>query len=167
MPIAWILSKTLVELAGAFQAAGWDVKAFAWNDFLSLGFHHRKAPDVIVFAMADETDFEPFRKIHGDRLAPVLTLVSSPAFAEEAFAEGANDVVVMPANPIELLVRARRLAHTWHVIHVGDLVIDLAGHVVKRREQLIELSPIEFRLLAFLAKRIGEVVSHDEILAGV
>ncbi len=51
-----------------------------------------------------------------------------------------------------------------HIVRVSELEIDLAAWRVKRGSCVIELAPLEFRLLACLAEHIGQVVSYDKLL---
>jgi len=167
MPTAWIITKTIPELVGAFQTAGWEVETSAPPDLVPVSQARLWDLDAIVFEIADELFFDQFREMCRDKLAPMLAVVPNVAFAEQAFAAGADDVMAMPVNPVELLIRAGRLARAGQVVRVGDLAIDSTGHAVKRGDRLIDLSPSEFQLLACLAKHIGEAVSHDEILIDV
>jgi two-component system OmpR family response regulator len=82
---------------------------------------------------------------------------------------GADDYLVKPFAFGELLARLRALlrrgpAERAPEIAVGDVVIDPAAHTVTRRGVAIELSPREFSLLEYLARRSGEVVRRSEIL---
>src|SRR5262249_43493843 len=49
----------------------------------------------------------------------------------------------------------------------GDLRIDLARRVVTRGGEEVRLTPIEFRLLAELARHAGRVLTHEHLLRGV
>lgn len=53
------------------------------------------------------------------------------------------------------------------VLHIGELEIDLASQVVRKRGQLIALSPTEFRLLATLAEHAGRVIPSRALLSRV
>ena len=53
------------------------------------------------------------------------------------------------------------------VVRVGDLMIDFKAQRVMRGEVRVKLSPVEFSFLAFLARRMGEAVSFEELLTGV
>jgi two-component system OmpR family response regulator len=53
------------------------------------------------------------------------------------------------------------------VVEVGDLCIDPAAHVVTRAGREVDLTPREFALLLFLARRAGEVVPRTELLERV
>ena len=82
---------------------------------------------------------------------------------------GADDYLVKPFDFGELLARLRALtrrgpAERPSVIEVGDLSIDPAAYVVTRAGRTVELTPREFDLLLFLARRAGEVVPRAELL---
>ena len=53
------------------------------------------------------------------------------------------------------------------LLTVGDLVLDPATHVVTRAGEEIHLSPTEFRLLEFLMRRAGRVVSRNTIVQAI
>jgi two-component system response regulator MtrA len=85
---------------------------------------------------------------------------------------GADDYIVKPIKNEELIARIRaRLrnieAPTVNEISVGDLVIDVAGHGVKRGEVSISLTVLEFKLLVTLAKRPWQVFSREALLEEV
>jgi DNA-binding response OmpR family regulator len=81
---------------------------------------------------------------------------------------GADDYLVKPFAFEELLARVRALvrrAYGKHsaVIQIGELRIDTAKRQVWRQEQEIELRAMEYKLLEYLARRVGETVSRTEI----
>jgi two-component system, OmpR family, response regulator MtrA len=85
---------------------------------------------------------------------------------------GADDYIVKPIKNEELLARIRaRLRSietpTINEISVGDLVIDIAGHSVKRGDVSISLTVLEFKLLLTLAKRPWQVFSRESLLEQV
>jgi two-component system response regulator MtrA len=85
---------------------------------------------------------------------------------------GADDYVVKPFKPKELVARMRaRLRRndvmTAEVLHIGDLTIDVAGHVVARDGAPIALTPLEFDLLAALARKPGQVFTREQLLEQV
>jgi two-component system, OmpR family, response regulator len=85
---------------------------------------------------------------------------------------GADDYLVKPFDFGEMLARLRALTRREPserpaVVEVADLRVDPAAHVVTRAGREVELTPREFALLLFLARRAGEVVPRTELLEHV
>ena len=88
---------------------------------------------------------------------------------------GADDYVVKPFSPRELVARVRavlartmpRPAEDDSVYSFGDLVIDTASHSVKVAGQEASLTPKEFDLLVFLVSNKGIALSREKILQKV
>lgn len=87
---------------------------------------------------------------------------------------GGDDYLAKPFAFSELLARVEALgrrrapaAEQASELRLGDLVIDLLGHVVRRGGKRIELTAREFRLLACLARNAGRVVTRAMLLENV
>ena len=88
---------------------------------------------------------------------------------------GADDYVVKPFSPRELVARVRAvlnrtLAHTdtaASVMTFGELAIDTASHTVRVSGEEVSLTPKEFDLLVFLATNRGIALSRERILQKV
>lgn len=85
---------------------------------------------------------------------------------------GADDYVVKPFNPAELIARVRaRLRESQEseneILRAGDLTIDVGAHEVRRGDSPIQLTPLEFDLLAILARKPQQVFSRELLLEKV
>lgn len=82
---------------------------------------------------------------------------------------GVDDYLTKPFSFVELLARLRAIARRGNVprpltVQVGDLVLDPASRRVTRGNHELYLTATEFRLLEFLMRRAGRVVSRDAII---
>ena len=105
----------------------------------------------------------------------VLSVRGEERTKVEALDAGADDYVTKPFSTNELLARvhaALRRAFSppqpdSQAIDVGDFHIDLQAHSVHVRKQEVKLTPKEFDVLVYLARRPGKVVTHRGLLAAV
>ncbi len=87
---------------------------------------------------------------------------------------GADDYMTKPFSIRELLARSAAFLRRRHAatsgartFSFGDCWLDLTSHRLLRAGNEVDLSPKEFRLLAFLAQRPGRALTRDEILRAV
>ena len=86
---------------------------------------------------------------------------------------GGDDYLVKPFAFSELVARVAALGRRPHTtaaetrLHVLDLELDLLSRTVRRRGELIELQPREFRLLEYLMRHAGQVVTRTMLLEHV
>ena len=112
---------------------------------------------------------------------PLPIVVCSTSGREQdvvrALDAGADDYLVMPIRPVELMARLRAVLRrvgdsgpppaNGQRLVAGDLELVLDEHKAFRRGAEIDLSPIEFKLLALLVRETGRPVSHSRLIAQV
>ena len=104
---------------------------------------------------------------------PVLVLTARDTVTDrvQLLESGADDYVVKPFEPAELVARCRALlrraaGHARSVLPVaGDSEIDLSRRLVRRHGVPVPVTPREYRVLEYLALHRGRVVSRNELLA--
>jgi DNA-binding response OmpR family regulator len=109
-----------------------------------------------------------------DNWTPILMLTAKDGDLDQAEAldTGADDYLSKPFSFAVLVARVRALVRRSAgrppaPVDVGDLRIDPATRRASRAGRPIELTTRQFQVLEFLIRRSGQVVSKDEILAGV
>jgi two-component system, OmpR family, response regulator len=86
---------------------------------------------------------------------------------------GGDDYLTKPFAPdemaarIDVLLRRRRTLAPETALRVGDLELDLIARSAQRRNATLELLPIEFRLLEFLMRNSGQVLTRTMIFESV
>jgi two-component system response regulator MtrA len=112
--------------------------------------------------------------IRAESGVPIIMLTAKGETADvvEGLESGADDYVVKPFNPKELVARVRTrlrpvLPETAETVAIGDLVIDVQGHEVRRGTQKIPLTPLEFQLLLALAVKPQQVFTREMLLEQV
>ena len=139
----------------------------------ALAEFHRSHPDLVLLdlMLPGMDGVEVCRQLRQHSGVPIimLTAKSDTADVVAGLEAGADDYVAKPCKTQELVARIRtRLRRTsdedQDLLRIGDLVISVAAHSVKRGEQHINLTPLEFDLLLALAKRPNQVFSREELL---
>jgi two-component system OmpR family response regulator len=158
-------------LTRALRAETFDVATVATGHEAVRAFADRP-PDVLVLDIglpdADGRDVCQALRAHGVR-APVIFLTARGALTDRlsGFHAGGDDYLVKPFALAELLVRIRALARRGEaeVAPVVGLRVDPASHAVHNGDASAPLTPTEFRLLAALAARPGQVVRRHELIS--
>ena len=112
--------------------------------------------------------------IRAESGVPIIMLTAKGETTDvvKGLESGADDYVVKPFNPKELVARIRTrlrpvLPETTETVGIGDLSIDVQGHEVRRGSDRISLTPLEFQLLLALAAKPQQVFTREMLLEQV
>ena len=167
--------KKIVDIVKAYlERDGYRV-IVAYDGRLALHMARSESPDLIVLdlMLPEVSGWDVCRTLRTESNVPIIMLTARDDDSDKivGLELGADDYVVKPFNPKELVSRVRavlRRAEGTAVktkrIEFADLSIDLERHEVKRGERLVELTLTEFELLRVLAEAPGRVYSRMQLL---
>ena len=167
--------RTCLDAAGGFEATMVPYDGATPTDF------QRLQPRAILLAVLGDPAYGLATCRQLRLLCDLPIVICSRSDSERdivrAFESGADDYLVMPMQPKELGARLRavlRRSADWPsaqpaqpVLVSGEFEIRLNEQRAFQRGKPLELSPMEFRLLASLMRRPGQLVSHSVLLAEV
>ena len=166
----------LVEL-WVGQAGYRTVAAATGPDALRRFYDER--PDLIILdvALPGLDGWQLLERLREFSRVPILMVTAHGSEAEKirGLRLGADDYITKPVSFPELIARveaALRRATTTAPerskrLRHGDVVVDLDEHRAHLRGHEIDLTPTEFRLLAYMVERGGQLVTHRQLLGGV
>lgn len=145
---------------------------------VALDLHRSLRPDIVLadITMPRLDGFELLAEIQRRGRTPVIMITALDEDVDrlQGLRIGADDYIVKPFNPIEVVARAKAvlrragLAQAGAVIRVGSLTIDLDSYQVKIEKDggpvAVPLTLTEFRLLAHLARTPNKVFSRAELV---
>lgn len=136
-------------------------------------------PDAIILdlGLPDMDGVEVCRRLREWTQIPIIVLSVRDGERDKVLAldNGADDYLTKPFGIEELLARLRvALRHSAQtggaprpIIESGSLKIDLGNHQVTLNGEEVHLTATEFKLLAYMARNTGRVLSHQAILTHV
>ena len=165
----------IVKLARDYlEQSGYQVIS-AGDGRSALIMARQEQPDLIVLdLMLPELDgLDVCRAIRRESDVPVIMLTARIEETDRLIGLelGADDYITKPFSPRELVARVRAVLRRVQggvrqpgLIRAGDLEIDLNGHRVVRAGETIDLTRIEFNLLAILAQHPGQTFTREQLL---
>jgi two-component system response regulator MprA len=149
----------------------------ASNGHEALAQARTQRPDLIVldWLMPGLDGIEVARRIHEADGTPILMLTARDAVDDrvEGLDSGADDYLVKPFAPAELLARIRALLRRGEAtckdkpLTYADLCLDPATRDARRGERSLSLRPREFDLLAYFLRHPRQVLPRELILEDV
>jgi DNA-binding response OmpR family regulator len=170
--------KKIVRLVRAYleQAGFTVVAAYDGQEALTL-FRHENPNLIILDLMLPKVNgLDVCRTLRKASNVPIIMLTARVEEADKLIGLelGADDYVVKPFSPRELVARVRAVlrraeggAPAVETLSAGDIVMDLASHTVEVRGQPVDLTPTEFDLLTVLLRYPGRVFTRLQLLEQV
>lgn len=164
--------------------ANYDVEsATNGNDALALATSQSFDAILLDLMLPGMDGVEVTRKLRQERIAtPIIMITAKTDEFDKVFGLeiGADDYVTKPFSPREVVARLKAVLRRYQtvpddqaanlsseMIKIGDIVIDQSKVTVRRRGERIQLTPKEYELLLYLAKRPHQVLKRDQLLEGV
>lgn len=159
---------------------GFDVQSFGRGSEGLENLRHRPADIVLLdILLPDMNGFEVCKRLRSDERLKSVPVIFLTAKGEEldrvlGLELGADDYVVKPFSPRELVARVRAVLRRQEravlkdeVVRAGGLRLDPQTQEVAVGGRAVELSALEFKLLHFLASNPKRIFSRDRLLDAV
>jgi DNA-binding response OmpR family regulator len=163
--------KIVVLVRAYLVRASFDVITAADGREALRLIRERRPRLVVLDLMLPELDgLDVTREVRRESDVPILMLTARGSLADRihGLGQGADDYLAKPFAPSEVVARVqailRRVPRDEAVRHHADLEIDVDRCQVVRAGEVVDLSPLEFRLLAALVEAEGRVLSRDRLL---
>ena len=163
-------------LAYNFDSAGLTASVVSEGDE-ALPTIIDERPDLIIldWMLPNLSGIEICRQIrqHADiNKTPIIMLTAKGEEAERirGLETGADDYVIKPFSPSELIARVKAVLRRTHpektadILEFGDITMNLEEHRVSRNGQYTHLGPTEYRLLRVFLEKPGRVFSREQLL---
>lgn len=166
----------LAEMLGiVLRGEGFEPTYVSDGDKALAAFRETKPDVVLLDVMLPGRDgIDVCRQIRAESGVPIVMLTAKTDTVDivVGLESGADDYVVKPFKPKELVARIRaRLRRSEdpapEQLTIADLSIDVAGHAVRRDGEAISLTPLEFDLLVALARKPWQVFTREVLLEQV
>lgn len=170
--------KTLLRFLKEFlEREGFEILT-ADSGKRALKIFYDERPDLLLVdvMMPGMDGWELCARIRELARTPIILLTAKSSESDKlrGFRLGVDDFVVKPFSLAELAARAKAVLNRTQdqrggdkQIHVGNLFVDLGRHEASLDDELLSLTPTEFRLLEKLSIHKGETVTRDDLILAV
>ncbi|MCY7395833.1 MAG: response regulator transcription factor [Nocardioides sp.] len=162
-------------LSIVLRQEGFDSRICPRGDLAMEAFRQYR-PDVVLLdlMLPGKDGIDVCKEMRAESGIPIVMLTAKGDTVDVVVGleSGADDYVVKPFKPKELVARKRApvrraAASGQEDLSIGDVAIDVAGHSVTRAGHTISLTPLEFDLLVCLARRPWQVFTREVLLEQV
>ncbi|MDR2453099.1 MAG: response regulator transcription factor [Bifidobacteriaceae bacterium] len=169
----------LAEMIGIVLTSEGYTPDYCTDGAQALALIRQTRPDLVLLdlMLPGMDGIEVCRELRKESGVPVVmvTAKSDTKDIVEGLAVGADDYILKPFKPAELVarVKARLRRSPGHLpadgehLRVGDVEIDVPGHEVRKAGRLVSLTPLEFDLLLALASKPWQVFTREMLLERV
>ena len=137
-----------------------------------------KIPDIILldWMLPGMSGIDFIHRLKKDKITHHIPIILVTAKAKEdnkilGLESGADDYITKPFSTKELIVRIKTilrrglLATPESIIQFGNLKINLEKHQAYVNEKILDLSPLEYRLLAFFMRHHGKTYNREQLIS--
>jgi two-component system response regulator MtrA len=166
----------LAEMLGIVLRGEGFEPVFCSDGLKAVAAFRASRPDLVLLdlMLPGRDGIDVCRAIRAESGVPIVMLTAKTDTVDVVVGleSGADDYVVKPFKPKELVARIRtRLRRNDEPgplnLSIGDLAIDIAGHAVHRGVEVVSLTPLEFDLLVCLARKPWQVFTREALLQEV
>ena len=166
--------RRLLEIT--LSASGYKtIEASTGKEGLLMVASHQPSLIILDLGLPDIDGIDVLKNLREWFYKPIIILSvrNSEEDIVHALDKGANDYLTKPFRTGELLARIRaslrqgQTANDTPVFQIGDRSVDVANHIAKKKDELLDLTPTQFSLLSLFVKNQGCVLTHQYILKEV
>ncbi len=155
---------------------------YADTGALGLEIIRSQCPDIILLdlGLPDINGFHIIREVRTWTSTPIIVISARTAEQEKVTALdlGADDYITKPFGTSELLARIRASLRHSNRLHTdsplylrpyrhGEMTLDFSRRLLTIGSQVIHLTPIEYKIVAYLAQNSGKVITYATLLSNV
>ncbi len=161
------------------QNEGYEViKVNTGGDALRVIDEHDLDLAILDIMLPDIDGFTILKKIREKHFYPVIMLTAKVEDIDKimGLTIGADDYITKPFNPLELIARVKTQIRRTKLynkeiesdfIDINGLHINIDSHKMYLNEKVMELTPLEYDILLYLAKNKGRVISSEELFTNI